>query len=310
MKPFRLFFTNRRNLTFVICLLLSVFIWSLMKLSKNLIRELSVPVTVINPPADKVFLPSAPNYVRITVEGNGFSLLKSYRQNATLTVDFSDLQEVGEHFYTLSKSSKDKLSNTYLSNFRIRSVVSDTLQLYLVPKHTKKIPVVVHLNVEFPKEYQLTELRLLPDSVVASGSQKVIDTLTQVTFQYRHKRPLKDNFGETYTLKSTPWVHYNAHKIVMQAFVDKVSEQELRVPVKVMGVPKESQVKVFPNEVSVLCTGELSILKTLTPNDIEVTADLCEATDNHIPLQLNTHKRRIKVAFMKETSVDFLIRKE
>ena len=45
-------------------------------------------------------------------------------------------------------------------------------------------------------------------------------------------------------------------------------------------------------------------------DDIEVTADLCEATDNHIPLQLNTHKRRIKVAFMKETSVDFLIRKE
>jgi len=71
MKPFRLFFTNRRNLTFVICLLLSVFIWSLKKLSKNLIRELSVPVTVINLPADKVFLPSAPNYVRITVEGNG-----------------------------------------------------------------------------------------------------------------------------------------------------------------------------------------------------------------------------------------------
>ena len=261
---------NRRNLTFIICLILSVFIWSLMKLSKNLIRELSVPVIVINPPADKVFLPSAPNFVKITVEGNGFSLLKSYRQNATLSIDFSELQEVGENLYIFSKSSKDKLSNTYLSNFRIRSVVSDTLQLYLAPKHTKKIPVVVHLNVEYPKEYQLTELRLSPDSVVASGSQKVIDTLSQVVFHYHSKRPIKDNFRETYTLKSTPLVHFNAHKIAMQAFVDKVSEQELRVPVKVMGVPKNSQVKIFPDEVSVLCTGELNLLKTLTPNDIEV----------------------------------------
>ncbi|GJH41549.1 hypothetical protein RCZ04_20990 [Capnocytophaga sp. HP1101] len=281
-----------------------------MKLSKNLIRELSVPVMVINPPADKVLLPSTPNYVKILVEGNGFSLLKSYRQNATLTVDFSDLQEVGENFYTLSKNSKDKLSNTYLSNFRIRSVVSDTIQLYLAPKHSKKIPVVVRLNVEFPKEYQLTELRLTPDSVVATGSQKVIDTLTQVTFQYRHKRPLKDNFGETYTLKNTPWVHYNAHKIVMQAFVDKVSEQELTVPVKVVGAPKGSQVKVFPSEVSVLCTGELAILKTLTPDDIQVIADVCEANGSNIPLQLSTHKRRVKMTFMKENTVDFLIRKE
>ena len=188
---------NRRNLTFIICLILSVFIWSLVKLSKNLLREVSIPVTVINPPANEVFLPSAPNFVRIVVEGNGFSLLKSYRQNPTLTVDFTDLQEVSEHFYTLSKNSKDKLSNTYLANFKIRSVVSDTLQLYLAPKHTKKIPIVVHLNVEYPKEYQLTDLKLSPDSVVASGSQKVIDTLSQVVFHYHSKRPIKDNFSET-----------------------------------------------------------------------------------------------------------------
>lgn len=301
---------NRRNLTFIICLILSVFIWSLVKLSKNLLREVSIPVTVINPPVNEVFLPSAPNFVRIVVEGNGFSLLKSYRQNPTLTVDFTDLQEVSEHFYTLSKNSKDKLSNTYLANFKIRSVVSDTLQLYLAPKHTKKIPVVVHLNVEYPKEYQLTDLKLSPDSVVASGSQKVIDTLSQVVFHYHSKRPIKDNFSETYTLKSTPLVHFNTHKIAMQAFVDKVSEQELRVPVKVMGVPKNSQVKIFPDEVSVLCTGELNLLKTLTPNDIEVTADMCEANTGHIPLQISTHKRRIKVALMNETTVDFLIRKE
>ena len=96
----------------------------------------------------------------------------------------------------------------------------------------------------------------------------------------------------------------------MQAFVDKVSEQELRVPVKVMGVPKNSQVKIFPDEVSVLCTGELNLLKTLTPNDIEVTADMCEANVGHIPLQISTHKRRIKVTLMNETTVDFLIRKE
>ena len=301
---------NRRNLTFIICLILSVFIWSLVKLSKNLLREVSIPVTVINPPANEVFLPSVPNFVRIVVEGNGFSLLKSYRQNPTLTVDFTDLQEVSEHFYTLSKNSKDKLSNTYLANFKIRSVVSDTLQLYLAPKHTKKIPVVVHLNVEYPKEYQLTDLKLSPDSVVASGSQKVIDTLSQVVFHYHSKHPIKDNFSETYTLKSTPLVHFNTHKIAMQAFVDKVSEQELRVPVKVMGVPKNSQVKIFPDEVSVLCTGELNLLKTLTPNDIEVTADMCEANAGHIPLQISTHKRRIKVVLMNETTVDFLIRKE
>ena len=310
MKRIRIFLKDSRTLTFVVCVLLSAFLWSLIRLSKNLLREVSVPVVVTNLPAHQVLMPSAPNAIKLLVEGNGFTLLKTYSQNEALNVDYTDLKHIEGAQYCLSKSTREKLTNTYLSNFKIRSVVSDTLTLLLEKKVSKKIPVLMQLNVEYAKEYQLTELRITPDSVTAYGSQKAMDTLTQVTFQYTKQKHIKDTFSKNYSLKNTKYITYDLHTIKMEAFVDKVSEQELRVPVKVMGVPKESQVKVFPDEVSVLCTGELSILKTLTPNDIEVTADLCEATDNHIPLQLNTHKRRIKVAFMKETSVDFLIRKE
>lgn len=310
MNFIRIFFKDSRTLTFIVCLLVSFFLWAPMKLSKNLLREVSVPVTVSNPPADKVILPTSENYIKLVVEGSGFSLLKSYRENPSLTLDFSDLQAIGENYYCLSKNSKDKLSNTYLSNFKIRSVVSDTLLLVLEPKHCKKIPVVVHLNVEYQKEYQLTELRITPDSVMASGSQKVIDTLNQVVFQYKHKRTIKSDFGETYTLKNTPYIQYNLHKIRMEASVDKVSEQEIKVPVRVIGNSQDIQVKIFPEEVSVLCTGDLSILKRLNANDISVTANIADAEGGKIPLQLCTEKRRMRVAFLKETSVDFLIRKE
>ena len=96
----------------------------------------------------------------------------------------------------------------------------------------------------------------------------------------------------------------------MEAFVDKVSEQLLKVPVQVVNVPKDSQVKVFPNEITVLCTGDLSILKALTPNDIQATADFAKAEGSSISLQLNTQKKRMKISFFGEDKVDFLIRKE
>ena len=310
MKRIRIFLKDSRTLTFVVCVLLSAFLWSLIRLSKNLLREVSVPVVVTNLPAHQVLMPSAPNAIKLLVEGNGFTLLKTYSQNEALSVDYTDLKHIEGSQYCLSKSTREKLTNTYLSNFKIRSVVSDTLTLLLEKKVSKKIPVLMQLNVEYAKEYQLTELRITPDSVTAYGSQKAIDTLTQVTFQYTKKKLIKDNFSKNYSLKNTKYITYDLHTIKMEAFVDKVSEQLLKVPVQVVNVPKDSQVKVFPNEITVLCTGDLSILKTLTPNDIQATADFAKAEGSSINLQLSTQKKRMKISFFGEDKVDFLIRKE
>ena len=310
MKPILTFFKDSRTLTFIVCLLVAIFLWTPMKLSRNFLREISVPVTITNPPANKVIVQQADNYLRLYVEANGFSLLKSYTQNPTLTLDFADLHPVGENRYSLNKNSRDKLSNTYLSNIKIRSVLSDTLSLLLAPQITKKIPVVVRLNVEYPKEYQLTQLLISPDSVTVSGSAQCIDTLSQVVFHYTQAKAVSNNFSQTYTLKNTNNIHYNTHKITMQAFVDKVSEQLLKVPVQVVGTPTDSQIKVFPDEVNILCTGDLTILKTLTPNDISLIADFAKAEQGVIPLQLSTHRKRIKVTFFQENTVDFLIRKK
>lgn len=310
MKRIRIFLKDSRTLTFVVCVLLSAFLWSLIRLSKNLLREVSVPVVVTNLPAHQVLMPSAPNAIKLLVEGNGFTLLKTYSQNEALSVDYTDLKHIEGAQYCLSKSTREKLTNTYLSNFKIRSVVSDTLTLLLEKKVSKKIPVLMQLNVEYAKEYQLTELRITPDSVTAYGSQKAIDTLTQVTFQYTKKKLIKDNFSKNYSLKNTKYITYDFHTIKMEAFVDKVSEQLLKVPVQVVNVPKDSQVKIFPNEITVLCTGDLSILKALTPNDIQAIADFAKAEGSSISLQLSTQKKRMKISFFGEDKVDFLIRKE
>ena len=306
----RKFFKDSRTLTFAVCLLVAIFLWIPMKLSRNLLRDITVPVVVTNLPTDKVIVSKLPNLLKLSVEADGFSLLKSYSQNPVFTVDFADLQPVGEHHFCLNKNTQDKLSNTYFSNFKIRAVQSDTLYLVLAPKHTKKIPVVVHLNVELFKEYQLTELLISPDSLIASGNAEVLDTLKQINFQYRDKKPVKSNFSKTYTLNNTPDVQFNTHKITMEAFVDKVSEQLLKVPVQVEGVPAGSQVKIFPDEVTVLCTGDLNILKTLSPDDIEVKAAFADAQQGAIPLQLSTKRKRVKVSFYQENTVDFLIRKQ
>lgn len=92
MKRIRIFLKDSRTFTFIVCVLLSVFLWSLMRLSKNLLREISMPVAVTNLPTHQVLMPSAPDATKLLVEGNGFILLRTYSRNEALSVSYADLK--------------------------------------------------------------------------------------------------------------------------------------------------------------------------------------------------------------------------
>lgn len=302
---------NRHTLTFVVCLCVSIFLWALLKLSKDVFREVSVGVRITNVPTDKFVSPLQKNSMKILVEGNGLSLLRLYAENPSLTIDFNDLQPLGDDRYRLSKTSREKLSNSYLSRFRIRNTISDTLLVKLEKKYTRKVPVLVHLNVNFQREFQLTELKVQPDSISVSGIKSAMDTLQKIDVYIKKKREVKSNFTEIYKPKNTDFVSYGANRIRIEGIVDKVSERVIRVPVELHNVPEGCQIKIFPTEVPVLCTGDLNLLKGLRTEDIHVVADFDQWQEKStLPLSLTTPKKRIKLRFLNEKSVDFLMKRQ
>lgn len=291
-------------------MLLSIFLWTLIRLSKNLQREFSVNVNITNIP-DNLFLnPLQTHQIKILAEGKGYALFKYYSGGQTLTVDFDDLEYVGGKKYKLSKNISDKLKTSQLSELKVQNTYSDTIFIDLEKKYTKKIPVEVNLNAEFQREYQLTELITKPDSVEVSGFKAAIDTLNAVVVSFSERKHVKKSFEETYKLQNTSSVRFHTNRITVKAIVDKVSEQLVRVPVEMLNVPPDVQVKIFPAEVTVLCSGDLNILKNITPDEIIVEADYNDIQKNtFLPLTIRTKLKRVKFSFLNENSVEILIRK-
>ncbi len=304
------FLVNKKTFTLLICMLLSIFLWTLIRLSKNLQREFSVNVNITNIP-DNLFLnPLQTHQIKILAEGKGYALFKYYSGGQTLTVDFDDLEYVGGKKYKLSKNISDKLKTSQLSELKVQNTYSDTIFIDLEKKYTKKIPVEVNLNAEFQREYQLTELITKPDSVEVSGFKAAIDTLNAVVVSFSERKHVKKSFEETYKLQNTSSVRFHTNRITVKAIVDKVSEQLVRVPVEMLNVPPDVQVKIFPAEVTVLCSGDLNILKNITPDEIIVEADYNDIQKNtFLPLTIRTKLKRVKFSFLNENSVEILIRK-
>lgn len=113
-----------------------------------------------------------------------------------------------------------------------------------------------------------------------------------------------------YKLQNTSSVKFHTDKITIKAIVDKVSEQLIKAPVQILNVPPDVQVKIFPEEVTVLCSGDLNILKNIVPDEIVVEADYNDIQKNTLlPLTIRTKLKRVKLSFLNENNVEILIRK-
>ncbi|GIM57094.1 hypothetical protein CAPN006_14870 [Capnocytophaga canimorsus] len=286
-------------------------LWVLAKLSKTTRKELTVAINVTNVPDDLFLIDNQSNHIKLLAEGTGFSLLNFQNKKVTEILNFQDLKKIGKNAYQLTENIGGKLKSKYLSEFKIQSTYSDSIFLTLEPRFTKKIPVKVHSQLNFEKEFQLREFQLQPDSVLVTGVKSVLDTITQINLQIHKKKSINETFEQSFTLKNSDSVHYLTPKVKVKTIVEKVSERILQVPIYVINAPENTQVKVFPTQVSVLCVGNFETLKELNPANVRVEADYENKNEqgSSLYLKVKTEIKGIKFSFLKENKVDFLIRK-
>ncbi|MFK8273102.1 CdaR family protein [Capnocytophaga canimorsus] len=311
MQRIKVFFLNKKTLRFTICFMVALSLWVLAKLSKTTRKELTVAINVTNVPDDLFLIDNQSNHIKLLAEGTGFSLLNFQNKKVTEILNFQDLKKIGKNAYQLTENIGGKLKSKYLSEFKIQSTYSDSIFLTLESRFTKKIPVQVHSQLNFEKEFQLREFQLQPDSVLVTGVKSVLDTITQINLQIHKKKSINETFEQSFTLKNSDFVHYLTPKVKVKTIVEKVSERILQVPIYVINAPENTQVKVFPTQVSVLCVGNFETLKELNPANVRVEADYENKNEqgSSLYLKVKTEIKGIKFSFLKENKVDFLIRK-
>src|SRR4051812_18288190 len=97
---------NRRLVTFLFCVLLSLFFWLLMALSKEYTISVSFPVSYYDFPKDKLIANHLPEMITLKLRSSGFNLMmyKLRQQKETIRLDIRDARPLlsRNHFYLLS----------------------------------------------------------------------------------------------------------------------------------------------------------------------------------------------------------------
>jgi len=300
---------------FFIFFVVSFIVWILVKLSNTYTDTIKMEVVYTNLSNDKIILGSQKNTIEAQVKTTGFRMLRQKFFTKEIAVDLKNVNKIknAETYFVLSDAAINK--HIY-QDIEILKVSPDTLFLKLGKNKTKQVPVIHQLELTFENGYNLYDsLQIQPKTIEISGPEDVVDNLKVV---YTEIMQLEDiNKDIDLALKilkndSLKRLKYSQPTVKAIAKVDKYTEGKLSVPLRVKNLPKGISIKLFPKEVTITYTTNVSDFNKITENDFAIYCDYKDIettnTSFFIP-KLVKYPSTVKTHRIENKKINFLIKK-
>jgi hypothetical protein len=311
---------NRRLITFLFCVLLSLFFWLLMSLSKEYTITVSFPVSYSNFPKDKLIANHLPETIDLRLHSSGFNLMiyKFRGQKETIRIDLRDAKPLPgsrNHFYILCNDHIDKITSQFDPEIRVLDVKPDTILIDFNKKSSKKVPVKLNLDIAFMEQYQATDsARIEPQLVEISGPADVLEKIDHVeTVQATLKNvtsPIALKLGLVPSHEYTQ-LEYDPAFVQVRINVTKFTEAVMELPVEVENLPKGYSLKTFPDRINVRYQVAFDNYGKINALDFKAVVDYLktEPGSNKLKVQLVKVPAEVRAVRLSTEKVEYIIRK-
>ncbi len=310
---------NRRVITFLICVLISVFFWLMMSLSKEYNISVSFPVKYVNIPEDKVLSNQLPPFIDIDIKASGFNLLiyKFKQHRETILIDINDSKSLSykNHYYLFTGSRIDKITAQFNNQIKILKISPDTIFLNFNKKVSKTVPVKANLHVNFDNHYQQTDsIQLTPSSITISGAADVINKINQVETVPVNLRNITKTISLDLAILKTPelkLVDLSQSKVHAIVNVEKYTEASVELLIEVENLPAGYSLKIFPDKVSVKYNVAFDDYEKINALQFSAVVDYAkiEQGNNKLKIQLIKYPSEIRSIKLSTEKVEYIIRK-
>ncbi|MCK9616328.1 MAG: hypothetical protein M0R21_00670 [Lentimicrobiaceae bacterium] len=284
---------------FIVCLIISICTWLVIKLSKDYNVILDYPVTFSHFPKELVMINQIDSNLHLNVSIKGFEYIfkKYFIKNKNLNIQLPDLSpsKKKEDYHALLLTSEllsQIQTQTNLSN-RLISIQPDTLFFRMEKRHYKKVPVHLNLNLEFKKQYQLYDnIACEPDSIIISGTLEEISKIQKVETQKKGLSNVEKS--ETFSVKikrPKTRVPVKLSKNTVNVFVpvERFTESSLLLPIDLNMFP-EYHLRTFPDKAKIIFRVAMKDYKKIDPAMFAITVDPVGITTGASKLDIVVHK--------------------
>jgi len=313
---------RNRLSVFLICVVISVIMWGMIKLT----REYQIPVRFRavpeNLPKGKVMIANPDSVISITLKAKGlelYSRIFSTRNNMVIiSLENLRLKQEGDQYTGFLRTSKmlKSIAQQLPGGFEMTAVEPDTLHFIFEKSIRKKVGVRPWLSLDFSRQYQLYDsVQTDPDSIYISGKKEIIDTIRSVTTERKAFDNLKADVTARLALIAPPvWppVNLSADSVTVQLNVEKFTETTMEVPVNIRSGHGKINYRTFPEKVTLTCRVALRDYNRVHPSLVTAVVDIDKpvASDSErVPVEVSRVPAFLKVIRIEPQKVEYLILK-
>jgi len=310
---------NRRVITFMICILVSISFWLLMSLSKEYTITANFPVNYVNLPEDKVIANQLPRTFDIEIKSSGFNLMmykfKRHRETLLINIQGAKPLRSKNNFYLNTASTIDKIAAQFNSQIRVLKIVPDTLFFNFNKKVTKAVPVKANIAISCDHQYQQTDsIKLTPTFIKISGAADIINKIDYVeTVPVNFKNvdkplSLKLNILTTQALKQ---VDLSQTTVKATVNVKKYTEASIELPVEVENLPAGFGLKTFPDKITVKYNVAFDDYGKINALQFRAVVDYAkiESGNNKLKVHLVQFPQEVRSIKINPEKIEYIIRK-
>ena len=289
-------------------------------LNKPYFASINYPVKYVDIPSGKVIVGDTPDYLTLRISAHGYSIIRHKLSSRYTPISFSvssfSLSSLSgadtSTYYIQTRFSREHLSSQLSSDFSISDIRPDTLFFRFASIVTKTLPVQPDVVFEYDRQMIIREHPYsIPDSVIVSGPDYIIDTVKAIYTQRKNLGTLSQSFEGNIALNKPENLIIKQEKVKVFVGVERITEKVLLVPLELNNLPDTISIKTFPSSIEVYCQVGLSNFPELKPEAFRVVADFSEATNGTGKLSVNLIKFPdfVRAVKFSPRTVEFLIEK-
>ncbi|WP_248723404.1 YbbR-like domain-containing protein [Seonamhaeicola sp. ML3] len=303
---------NKTVNVFLLFLLFSFIILIFSKLSKNYTNTITFEIEKVNIPEEEVILNDS-FYLDIDLKTHGFRWFQYYIDKPKIKIDFSkDVTKTGG-VYLWNKSIAYLNNTQFDKQVQLLNLTPDTLSFRYDVNQVKKVPIRLNANIKYSAGYNSsTPVVIEPDSIVIIGPHVMVKEINAIDTEEVLIEELRNDLNQNIKLslpKNKGDLKFSDTEVNLKATVEKFTEGTLKIPVRVINVPEDINIKYFPREVSVSYYVSLKNFKSVKENDFKLICDYSKVIENQAFLipELVKFPKTVKNERINQQRIEFII---
>ena len=288
-------------------------IWLISKLSENYAQRSTFDLSYVNIPDTLLLTGSSKEQIDARLQASGFKFLGFNFGKKDIKIDLGQVRITGNRYFINKEEYQKQIEDQLPANMSLLSVDQDTLFIYFKKLYTKEVEVVADINLELAQNHMLEgKLKVEPAYITLKGPQSEVEKVDQVYTVSANLTGVSESFNSSLKLAKTPEMentNYSTDQVEVSGDVFRFSEQMIDIPVRVDNLPEGTEIKTFPNVISVLCKAKIDRLKSLRPQEFELIADFNDISDesSKLDVKLESIPEDVYDAQLSQNKVEFIL---